>query len=617
MNPQNNKPVQSQNQANLNSIQQQRNPSKANFVPDQLGAYLHARPSGSHNHDLSLLNDQSRAILQNPSNSQDRTDQLAAFLNANNQYQSQNQNYHSMRNHNLNMPNQIMPNPTVRSWNDSMNPNYHFIENLKYDDDEELPSSRFQGELSNQEKTQSVDLDKITHLSIKIKRKILAASSFHEQILPIMVSLGVDEHNSDKRAPLDLICVIDHSGSMSGTKIELVKNTFNYLLRYLNDYDRLSIIIFDNQASRLVPLITTSQKNKEKIFAALRSVQGRGGTDINLGMMHAFQVLNQRRHKNSVTSIFLLSDGLDKGAENKIKDSLTKFKIGQDVTINTFGFGRDHDPELMVNISNLRDGNFYFIDKLDSIDEAFVDCLGGLLSSVGQSAKIKIQTSPSDVLPNISINKAYGDESMWQLENQTYTTNICPVVSSQKKDYVLEIKIPSTTKNLLDHEKNIKIISAEAIITGFDGKETIKKADLSITLLNETEQIQEEEDDDIDVMKHFYRVKGSLVMDEGRKLADRNQYEEAKKTLENFKQEIANSRLKEDTYIKNMIKDIDATIRDINPVVYHTTGRQMIWNNQKAQMQQRSNITMANSNMMPMQQMMNQEVQTLKSKKYS
>jgi len=87
--------------------------------------------------------------------------------------------------------------------------------------------------------------------------------------------------------------------------------------------------------------------------------------------------------------------------------------------------------------------------------------------------------------------------------------------------------------------------------------------------------------------------------------------------LENFKQEIANSRLKEDTYIKNMIKDIDATIRDINPVVYHTTGRQMIWNNQKAQMQQRSNITMANSNMMPMQQMMNQEVQTLKSKKYS
>jgi len=311
-------------------------------------------------------------------------------------------------------------------------------------------------------------------------------------------------------------------------------------------------------------------------------VQGRGGTDINLGMMHAFQVLNQRRHKNSVTSIFLLSDGLDKGAENKIKDSLTKFKIGQDVTINTFGFGRDHDPELMVNISNLRDGNFYFIDKLDSIDEAFVDCLGGLLSSVGQSAKIKIQTSPSDVLPNISINKAYGDESMWQLENQTYTTNICPVVSSQKKDYVLEIKIPSTTKNLLDHEKNIKIISAEAIITGFDGKETIKKADLSITLLNETEQIQEEEDDDIDVMKHFYRVKGSLVMDEGRKLADRNQYEEAKKTLENFKQEIANSRLKEDTYIKNMIKDIDATIRDINPVVYHTTGRQMIWNNQSS-----------------------------------
>jgi hypothetical protein len=45
-------------------------------------------------------------------------------------------------------------------------------------------------------------------------------------------------------------------------------------------------------------------------------------------------------------------------------------------TIHSFGFGKDHDPKLMNEISKLRDGNFYFIEKLDLVDECFVDALG-------------------------------------------------------------------------------------------------------------------------------------------------------------------------------------------------------------------------------------------------
>jgi len=569
-----------------NNQSSKQNPSQP---PDQLRSYFQLRPPGASNHDLSLFNDQSRAFLQqNPIIANPTNHLQSVFNNASN----------------------------VRSWNASSRNNYSEIENLKYDDDEQLLSIQ-EGSLQSDQEKLDIDLDKITHLSLKIKRKIITSSSFHEQILPFVVSLGVDEKESQRRPPLDLVCVIDHSGSMSGTKIELVKNTFNYLLKYLNVQDRLSVITFDDQASRLFPLIATSQQNKGKIQAALRGVRGRGGTDINLGMMHAFQVLNQRRHKNPVTSIFLLSDGLDKGAENKIKDSLSKFRIGEDLTINTFGFGRDHDPELMINISNQRDGNFYFIDKLDSIDEAFIDCLGGLLSSVAQSAKITIQAQQTGVLNDVKITKAYGEETMWQRENQSYIVNINPLISGRHKDYVLEIQIPITNKELLDHEKNIQIASAEAVIIGFNGEKITKKAELHITLLNEIEGAPEQEEDDLDVMRNLYRVKGSVLMDEARKLADQNCHEEAKKLLQNFREEIANSLLKEEAYVKHMITDIDATIKDLNPIVYHATGRQMIWNNQRSQMQQRSNVTMANSNMNFMQQTMQCELQGLKQKKSS
>lgn len=36
----------------------------------------------------------------------------------------------------------------------------------------------------------------------------------------------------------------------------------------------------------------------------------------------------------------------------------------------------------MNKISKVKDGNFYYVEKLDTIDEMFIDALGGLFSVV-------------------------------------------------------------------------------------------------------------------------------------------------------------------------------------------------------------------------------------------
>jgi hypothetical protein len=60
-------------------------------------------------------------------------------------------------------------------------------------------------------------------------------------------------------------------------------------------------------------------------------------------------------------------------------------------TINSFGFGKNHDAEMMSNISKSKDGNFYFVDKLDVVDECFIDALGGLMSTVATNLVIKMR----------------------------------------------------------------------------------------------------------------------------------------------------------------------------------------------------------------------------------
>lgn len=86
------------------------------------------------------------------------------------------------------------------------------------------------------------------------------------------------------RTSTDLICVIDTSGSMAGTKIELVIDTLLYLLQLLNEYDRLCLITFNTTAERLCPLKTVTITNKPHLAGLIKSMFVGGGTNIMEGM---------------------------------------------------------------------------------------------------------------------------------------------------------------------------------------------------------------------------------------------------------------------------------------------------------------------------------------------
>jgi len=82
------------------------------------------------------------------------------------------------------------------------------------------------------------------------------------------------------------------------------------------------------------------------------------------------------------------------GIKNVLPSTSTAQKQSQSVksscevplpcTINTFGYGSDHDPALLKNISEKANGLYFYIEKPDEIPKAFADCLGGLLSTVAQ-----------------------------------------------------------------------------------------------------------------------------------------------------------------------------------------------------------------------------------------
>ena len=139
-----------------------------------------------------------------------------------------------------------------------------------------------------------------------------------------------------------------------------------------------------------------------------------GTTNIGKGLFVALKILADRRYKNPVTSVFLLSDGEDDKGEDYIEGVVEEWKGRTGAyTLNTFGFGKDHDSDLMTCLADDGDGNFYFIARNEDIGTYFVHCLGRLFSFLAENVTINVSPTFSPGLENIRIEQAFGGEDWW------------------------------------------------------------------------------------------------------------------------------------------------------------------------------------------------------------
>jgi Mg-chelatase subunit ChlD len=289
-------------------------------------------------------------------------------------------------------------------------------------------------------------------LQIKAKQKIIKLNSKDSQLLPVVVNLKTKELDEDQegdRSPIDLVCVIDISGSMSGEKIALVRQTLMSLLEVLSERDRLCLVQFDDRAERLTPLLRNSKQNFEVFAQKINHLDSRGGTSIADGMQLAFRVLKDRKYSNPVSSIFLLTDGLDNGADKRVQEHMINLGLlSTNFTIQCFGFGRDHDEDLLNNISNIKDGSFYFIDKLDTVDECFASALGGLMSVVALDVNIHVTNTALKPFENIKIKKTFG--KMWVQKGTTsgHMIGLLHLLAGNEKGFLLEMEIPPMNFNI-------------------------------------------------------------------------------------------------------------------------------------------------------------------------
>lgn len=174
------------------------------------------------------------------------------------------------------------------------------------------------------------DLDKI---SLKFQNADEAPlEEFNLKVMLELTALG-DVNN---RPGLDLVTVLDTSGSMKGKKIAEMKRAMEFMLKKLSPIDRLSVVTFSTNGNRLCPLRQMTEDSKKEVMELINNIVAGGDTNITEGLQKALQVLDERKFKDRRSvGIMLMSDGEQNRGGDAAQVQLSN------VPVYTFGYGTD------------------------------------------------------------------------------------------------------------------------------------------------------------------------------------------------------------------------------------------------------------------------------------
>ena len=273
-------------------------------------------------------------------------------------------------------------------------------------------------------------------------------ASSTKQLLECLVSIKSEGHQSNTNEfirynNVDLICVIDVSGSMRGSKIELVKKSLTYVLSKLNPKDRLSIFKFSTRASVLCEL--TSAGESAKLNNIINGLNIEDSTNIKSGLELAYNIIRDNAKSTNLQCVFLLSDGMDMEGftpEGVAVQLESHFGINRPpFTIHSLGYGNDHDPKIMKKAAKLQGGKFRFVEKDEDLDDVVAKLLGGLFSTIARKITVKVRIDPQCPLSNARISRIYGETVIADPSGEF----IIPIVqyrAGSNNSYAIELEVP-------------------------------------------------------------------------------------------------------------------------------------------------------------------------------
>jgi Ca-activated chloride channel family protein len=176
------------------------------------------------------------------------------------------------------------------------------------------------------------------------------------------VITGIEQLWRQAKKPVDVVVVMDVSGSMGGEKISAARTSLIEFVNLLDDRDRLQIILFDDELINMSPMTPLGEKRDDVTTRIAGIVEG-DDTRLYDAVLMAYEELEANGDADHIRAIVVLSDGQDTASELPLGQLLplihAQSESGTGTKIFTIAFGGDADHGVLQQIAEPTGGKLY------------------------------------------------------------------------------------------------------------------------------------------------------------------------------------------------------------------------------------------------------------------
>ena len=332
-----------------------------------------------------------------------------------------------------------------------------------------------------------VELKEFTVIpSIKFDRTIVAVRV--GEVVNVLVELTAPPAAPVGRAPLDVVVVLDRSGSMGGAPLAAVTAATAQLLRLAGADDRIGVVAFDDTVQLVLPLAHQEADSAGRVVRAIRSG---GSTNLSGGWLKGLEMLATAQRPDALRRIVILTDGHANAGIVDHDELVPLISSGrkQGVTTSCIGFDDGYDEKLLAALADAGMGNDYWCAGSDQAAQVFSDEFQGLASVVAQNVSIEIAPTsavaaagvlnefPITSMPGGGMQVALGDAFGGEVRRLVAAFHLCPASNDGPINVAtLTIRWASTVGQIQLHTVTVPIV-----VTAGDPNDLDTAADPAVT----------------------------------------------------------------------------------------------------------------------------------------
>jgi Ca-activated chloride channel family protein len=196
----------------------------------------------------------------------------------------------------------------------------------------------------------------------------------------------------DEARNVDMVIVLDRSGSMKGRKINDARQAVMNLLSNLTPKDRFGLVTYSDGVQIASGLQPVTPNNRQRMKTAVNGVRVGGGTNLGAGLQAGINLLGSAGRSINAAKVILISDGL---ANKGITDvpalgGIAAVAVEREFGVSTVGVGAEFNEYLMTAIADQGTGSYYYLENPAAFADVFQKEFHDTRVSIVDSLNIQI-----------------------------------------------------------------------------------------------------------------------------------------------------------------------------------------------------------------------------------